>query len=317
MTSPPSGTVRRADSAAAKPGGGRSPKLGPGPDAPGRTSRDRGPLLPYPDNGARVTIEPSARAADPGAQRRRPVTVSMENAMKVADVMTRDVVAVPPAMPLKDVAALMIDKGISGVPVVDDAGAVLGVVSEADFVIKERGVEGVRHRFLAGILGESRRTRAELAKIEATTAGEAMTSPALTVESGATLQWVAGQMANRGINRLPVVEAGVLVGIVTRADVVRAYVRPDAELELLVREEVLAKTAFWLEPESFEVSVHGGVVRLAGRVERRSLADTIVEVTYALGGIVGVESNLTWEVDDVDGPAPPSDPDVLMTLRPH
>lgn len=237
--------------------------------------------------------------------------------MKVADVMTRDVVAVPPAMPLKDVAALMIDKGISGVPVVDDAGAVLGVVSEADFVIKERGVEGVRHRFLAGILGESRRTRAELAKIEATTAGEAMTSPALTVESGATLQWVAGQMANRGINRLPVVEAGVLVGIVTRADVVRAYVRPDAELELLVREEVLAKTAFWLEPESFEVSVHGGVVRLAGRVERRSLADTIVEVTYALGGIVGVELNLTWEVDDVDGPAPPSDPDVLMTLRPH
>ncbi len=237
--------------------------------------------------------------------------------MKVADVMTRDVVAVPAAMPLKDVAALMIEKGISGVPVVDAAGAVLGVVSEADFVIKERGVEGVRHRFLSGILGESRRTRAELAKIEATTAGEAMTSPALTVEGGATLQSVAGQMASRRINRLPVVESGALVGIITRADVVRAYIRPDAELELLVREQVLAKTAFWLEPESFEVSVHGGVVRLAGRVDRRSLADTIVAVTYALGGIVGVESNLTWEVDDVDGPAPPSDPDVLMTLRPH
>jgi CBS domain-containing protein len=237
--------------------------------------------------------------------------------MKVADVMTHDVVAVRAATPLKDVAALMVDRGISGVPVVDDAGAVIGVVSEADFVIKQRGVEGVRRRYLAGIFGESRRTRTELAKIAATTAGEAMTSPALTVEAGETLQAAAEQMAGRKINRLPVVEGGVLIGIITRADLVRAYVRPDAELERLVRDEVVAKTAFWLEPEAFEVSVHGGVVRLAGRVDRRSLAETIVDVTHGLSGIVGVESSLTWEVDDIDGPPPAADPDVLMTLRPH
>ena len=124
-------------------------------------------------------------------------------------------------------------------------------------------------------------------------------------------------MASRRINRLPVVEGTRLVGIVTRADLVRAYVRPDAELERLVREEVLAKTAFSLEPGVFEVAVQGGVVHLGGRVDRRSLAETIVEVTHALGGIVGVESHLTWELDDVDLPAGPGEPEVLMTLRPH
>ncbi|MCU0477600.1 MAG: CBS domain-containing protein [Chloroflexi bacterium] len=237
--------------------------------------------------------------------------------MKVADVMTRGVAAVHTETPLKDVAALMVERGISGVPVVDEAGVVVGVVSEADFVIKERGVAGVRHRLLAGIFGESKRTQAELAKIEATTAGEAMTSPAITVEAADTLQWAAEQMANRKINRLPVVEGGRLVGIVTRADVVRAFVRTDAELERLVREEVLAKTAYGMEPETFDVSVRGGVVRLAGRVDRRSLAQTIVEVTHTLGGIVGVESELTWEVDDVGGPPQPPEPDILRTLRPH
>jgi CBS domain-containing protein len=237
--------------------------------------------------------------------------------MKVADVMTRTVVAVTPETPLKNVAALMVEKGISGVPVVDAGGAVVGVVSEADFVIKERGVEGVRHRLLARVFGESKQTKRELAKIEATTAGEAMTSPAVTVDAADALKWAAEIMASRKINRLPVVKDGRLVGIVTRADVVRAFVRPDPELERLVRDEVLAKTAFWLEPDAFDVTVQAGVVRLAGRVERRSLAETIVDVTRELGGVVGVASELTWEVDDVEGPVPAADPDVLMTLRPH
>lgn len=237
--------------------------------------------------------------------------------MKVADVMTRNVVAVRPQTPLKDVAALMVERGISGVPVVDEGGAVLGIVSEADFLIKERGAESVHHRLLGRFFGEPRQTQAELAKIEATTAGEAMTSPAITVAAGDSLRQAAAQMASRKINRLPVVENGLLVGIVTRADVVRAFVRPDTELERLVREEVLAKTAFWLEPEAFEIAVRDGVVRLGGRVERRSLAETIVEVTRDLGGVVGVESHLTWEIDDVEGPGGPTEPDVLMTLRPH
>ncbi len=237
--------------------------------------------------------------------------------MKVADVMTRSVAAVKAETPLKDVAALMVEKGISGVPVVDPAGAVLGIVSEADFVIKERGPEGVRHRMLAGFFGESKQTLSELKKIEAQTAGRAMTSPAITVDAGDSLRHAAQLMTDRRINRLPVVEDGRLVGIITRADIVRAFIRPDDELARLVREEVLAKTAFWMEPDVFSVGVEDGVVALAGRVERRSLADAIVEVTRQLGGVVGVESALTWETDDVEGPGVPGEPDVLLTLRPH
>lgn len=237
--------------------------------------------------------------------------------MKVADVMTGAVAAVDPETPLKDVAALMVDKGISGVPVVGPDGAVLGVVSEADFVIKERGAVRVRRSLLARVFGSSRQTKRELAKIEATTAGEAMTSPAVTVGADDALKRAAEIMASRKINRLPVVESGRLVGIITRADVVRAFVRPDAELERLVRQEVLARTAFWLEPDTFDVAVRAGVVHLAGRLERRSLADTIVEVTLGLGGVVGVQSALTWEVDDVEGPGEPVERSVIMTLRPH
>lgn len=238
--------------------------------------------------------------------------------MKVAQVMTRQVAAVRPETPLKDVAALMVSRGISGVPVVAEDGSVVGVVSEADFIIKERGREAVHHRLLARFFGESHETMAELAKIEAQTAGQAMTSPAITVQADETLRQAAEEMASRKINRLPVVEGSRLVGIITRADVVRAFVRPDAELARLVREEVLAKTAFWLEPDSFLVEVDNGVVHLAGRVDRRSLAETIVEVTRDLGGIVGVSSDLSWEHDDLHGHEPGAEtPDPLLAIRPH
>jgi hypothetical protein len=85
-----------------------------------------------------------------------------------------------------------------------------------------------------------------------------------------------------------------------------------------VREEVLAKTAFWLEPEAFVVDVKDGVVHLGGRVERRSLAETIVDVIRDLGGVVGVASELSWEVDDVSGHLVGEEiPDPRLTLRPH
>jgi CBS domain-containing protein len=238
--------------------------------------------------------------------------------MKVAQVMTREVVAVRPETPLKGVAALMVSRGISGVPVVDADGSVLGVVSEADFVIKEGGPEAVPHRLLARIVGESSRTLAQLAKIAARTAGEAMTSPAITIRADDPLRVAAERMAYRKINRLPVVEEGRLVGIVTRADLVRAYLRPDAELARLVREEVFAQTAYRLEPESVVIEVKDGVVHLEGRVERRSLAETIVDVIRDLSGVVGTTSNLSWEIDDVAGsPLGELASAAGPTLRPH
>src|ERR671936_785351 len=111
--------------------------------------------------------------------------------MIVADVMTTNVVKVRPSMPLKEVAELLLSRGISGVPVVDAEGRVLGVVSETDILAKEQGAierAGLLHRLL------SPDTRSEQAKVEATTAAEAMTSPAVTVSPHATVAEAATRM---------------------------------------------------------------------------------------------------------------------------
>ena len=104
--------------------------------------------------------------------------------LKIADVMTKPVLTVRRNTPLKDVARLLIDSGVSGVPVVDDDGAVLGVISEADFLVKEQGAGEIHHRRLARLLGESTETRHQIDVISARKAGQAMTAPAVTIEAG-------------------------------------------------------------------------------------------------------------------------------------
>lgn len=217
----------------------------------------------------------------------------------VGDVMTRSVVSVTPDTPLKDVARLLVDHGISGVPVVGPGRSVLGIVSEADFLVKERGARAVHHRPLAAILGESRDTVRQLAKVAAATAGEAMSSPAVTVEAGATIAEAAAMMVERSVNRLPVTDAGALVGIVTRADLVRAYVRSDEQLAETIREDVLRRT-LWLDPAGFEVDVEDGVARIRGRVDRRSTADMIERVAAMVPGVVRVDGEVEWETEDRD-----------------
>ncbi|HEX5147769.1 MAG TPA: CBS domain-containing protein, partial [Candidatus Limnocylindrales bacterium] len=132
--------------------------------------------------------------------------------MTVRDVMTRSVLSVRPTTPLKDVAQLLLDRRISGVPVVDDEGAVLGVVSEADFLMKEQGPQAVGHRRLAWILGESADTRSRRSKLGAVNAGQAMTAPAITVSPACRIADAAAIMTSRRVNRLPVVDDGLLVG---------------------------------------------------------------------------------------------------------
>ena len=217
--------------------------------------------------------------------------------MTVREAMTTSVVAVRPATPLKDVARLLVEHRISGLPVVDDDGAVLGVVSEADFLMKEQGAEAVPHRPLARIFGESQASRSQQAKVDALTAGEAMTAPAVTIEPGRRIIEAATIMTTRRLNRLPVVENGRLVGIVTRADLVRAYVSSDEELVRTIREEVLLRT-LWLDPVPFDVRVVDGVAAIRGRVERRSTAEMIERAVALVPGIVDVNAAIEWSLDD-------------------
>jgi CBS domain-containing protein len=218
--------------------------------------------------------------------------------MTVRDVMTTSVISVPEGTPLKDVARTLIDNGISGVPVCDGAGRVVGVVSEADFLMKESGPGALPRRPLARLLGDSRATRSWRSKLDATTATEAMTAPAITVSPRETIAAAARLMTDRGINRLVVVDdEGRPVGIVSRADLVRAYVRSDEELAATIREDILLRI-LWLDPAGFTVKVRDGVATITGHVERRSTAEMVESSVRMVPGIARVDADVAWSIDD-------------------
>jgi CBS domain-containing protein len=215
--------------------------------------------------------------------------------MKVKDVMESKVTTVAPDTSLRDVAALLAERGISGVPVVENGGGVVGVVSEADILMKERTPETRRGGLLGRIL-EPPDPEAD-AKLVARTASEAMTSPAVTVESKESIPRAAALMVERGINRLPVVEGGALVGIVTRADLVRAFTRDDAAIAGEIRNDVILRQ-FWVDPETVTVNVENGEVTLRGELERRSIAELLASFVERVPGVISVDSHLSWREDD-------------------
>lgn len=212
--------------------------------------------------------------------------------MNVKDVMTSDVVTVRPETSLKDVAAILTERRISGVPVVNASGKVVGVVSEGDILFKERG-PSERTGLLAWFADPY--DVAEQLKLAARTAGEAMTAPAKTIAPWRPVSSAAAEMLDEGVNRLPVVDdEGRLMGIVTRADLVRAFVRTDAEIVREVREKVLERALLLETPETVTVGVDGGVVTLDGFVELRADAELIPTLVARLPGVVDVESSVRW-----------------------
>ncbi len=203
--------------------------------------------------------------------------------MRVADVMTTQVLTVAPQTTLKDVAELLAARGISGCPVVDESRQVLGVVSEADILAKERRPK--RQPRFARILGYREPVDR---KASARTAGEAMTAPAVTIGAERRVDAAAALMLDRSVNRLPVVDRdGVLVGIVTRADLVRAFVHTDEQIAREIREEVLLHE-LWLDPGDFELAVQDGDVTITGRVQTEGEADLLLRRIRLVPGVVSV-----------------------------
>jgi CBS domain-containing protein len=124
-----------------------------------------------------------------------------------------------------------------------------------------------------------------------------MTAPALTIAPYAAVTEAARIMAERRVNRLPVVKDEKLVGIVTRTDLVRAFVRSDEQIAAEVREDVVGRT-LWLAPDRIGVSVDSGVVGLSGGLERKSDAELLERLAARVPGVVAVESTVVWDVDD-------------------
>jgi CBS domain-containing protein len=207
--------------------------------------------------------------------------------MKVSDLMSREVHTARPATPLKEAATLLATKGISGVPVVDEAGVVVGVLSEADIVVKAGGE--ARRRGLLSWLVEPDLDLQD--KITAKTVEEAMSAPAITISPDRHVHEAAGLMVAESVNRLPVVDDGRLVGILTRADVVRAFTRTDAEIAEEIREEILRRT-LWLEPGKVATDVVDGVVRLEGEVETEADMELLPVFVARVPGVVSVHADL-------------------------
>jgi CBS domain-containing protein len=205
--------------------------------------------------------------------------------------MTRDVVTVTPETSLKDVARKLVELRISGMPVVDAAGSVVGVISEADVLAKERFDHGDGSAIARLI---HRPDPSEKAKLAARVAGEAMTSPAVTVEPYWTIPTVAQMMLERGINRLPVVQGGKLRGIVTRADLVRAFARTDDEIAAEVREALALQEAMSFGRGPVDVRVEAGEATLTGKVRSRDDAEVLANATARVPGVIGVRSDVVW-----------------------
>jgi CBS domain-containing protein len=211
--------------------------------------------------------------------------------MRVEDVMTREVWTVRSETSLKEAAEILAQRRISGMPVVDAENHVVGVLSEGDILFKERGLQqkrGLLDRWLDLPLPDI------ASKLEARTAGEAMSAPAVTIGRKRPLTEAANTMIEEGVNRLPVVDVeGKLIGIISRADLVRAFVRSDDEIAREIEEDVIRRT-LWIAPESIEVAVVRGEVRLTGEVETKADAELIPAFVQRVPGVVSVLSKLRW-----------------------
>ncbi|MCP4308998.1 MAG: CBS domain-containing protein [bacterium] len=216
-------------------------------------------------------------------------TGPMEAAVKVSDVMTRDVLFVSPEDRLRRAATLMRENRIGGLPVVDD-GRVVGMITESDFLnMAAEAPDGDRHGFLDALFGGHR------AAHPSTLVGEAMTKDPVAVEESLHIREAARRMKRHRIKRVPVVGAdGKLVGILSRADVMRVFARDDDAIDADVA-EILRRYRF---DHQVSATTADGKVTISGEVEHRSGAELIEEVLFRILGVIEVENKVNWIYDD-------------------
>ncbi|MFE3653051.1 CBS domain-containing protein [Streptomyces sp. NPDC059152] len=194
---------------------------------------------------------------------------------RVADLMTPNAVTVQRGTLFREIARLLDEYDITAVPVVDDDGRPVGVVSEADLL------------------------RRQLSKAGAATAEAIMTSPAVVARPGWSVVEAARTMEQRKVKRLPVVDdSGRLIGVISRSDLVQLFLRRDRAIQEEILEEVLTRT-LGVAPSAVTVAVTDGTVTLIGALERRSLVPIAVRLCESVDGVIEVIDRLTFERDDL------------------
>jgi CBS-domain-containing membrane protein len=213
----------------------------------------------------------------------------------VSDLMTTSVVRVRRDTGFKKIVRLLADYDITAVPVVDSNDRPLGVVAETDLLYKQAGQLDP-----AGLLPVQHPQPADRGRIEATTAEGLMSSPAVTGRPQWTVVEAAQVMERHRVKRLLVVdEAERLVGVVSRADLLRVFLRGDRAIRDEVAEVVLART-LGSACSAVTARVVNGQVFLGGTVERKSLIPLVVRLCHGVDGVVSVDTErLGHRIDDV------------------
>ncbi|GBE24446.1 MAG TPA: CBS domain-containing protein [Actinobacteria bacterium] len=196
--------------------------------------------------------------------------------MNVVDLMTTNVATVSPDTSLRGAARIMFRSQVSGLPVTDDNGLLVGIITEADFLRLEL----------------SRFESDNPASVESV--ADIMTRTVETIGPNTPLIEAAKVMVVREVKRLPVVDdVDQLVGIISRMDVVNAFTRPDEVIEDEIREDIVRRV-LGLEPSELDVTVREGVVYLRGAMGTQAEARLLTEMTRRLDGVLKVASELTW-----------------------
>ena len=222
--------------------------------------------------------------------------------MKVADVMTREVVSISPDASVMEAVRLMLQHKISGLPVIDAAGNLQGVVTEGDFLRRvETGTERKRSRFVEFLLGPGRLAD-EYTHASGRKVGEVMTPDVRTVPEDAPLEQVVHLMERHRVKRIPVVRGAKMVGIVTRKNLMRALAsfalsaQPVAAGDAEIRERLHAelKKHSWAPVGLIDIAVKDGVVKLQGALTDERERQAIRIAAENIPGVKKVEDHLVW-----------------------
>ncbi|WP_414170635.1 CBS domain-containing protein [Streptoverticillium reticulum] len=219
----------------------------------------------------------------------------------VDELMTRKVVRVRPDTPFKEIVRELAENDVTAVPVVARDGRVVGVVSEADLMRKAADQPDPFGRPLVPNLEAWERAKAEGARAE-----ELMSAPPVCARPEWNVVETARLMSVQGVKRLPVVdETDRLVGIISRADILRVFLREDTAIREEIHRDLLQKT-LGLTPSAVTAEVSEGQVSLTGTVEARSMIPVIERLCRSVDGVVAVHERLAYTDDDTGGrfPAP-------------
>lgn len=224
--------------------------------------------------------------------------------MLVREIMSSPVITIDPRATVRSAIQKLLDAKLSGLPVVDGNGALLGLLSEADLLHRsEIGTAKTRPGWLEFLLGPGRSAR-DYTQSHARYVEEIMTPEPITVDADATLDEAVKLMEQNRIKRLPVTSKGQMVGILSRSDLLRALLKSgklpgaetgdmtDADIALTIKDEIKAQR--WSTPDAIRVHVENGIVTLDGTIFDERERDAIRVCAENVSGVKGVIDNIVW-----------------------